>query len=410
MNRDARLLIAATGVSACGDMLLMIPLALELQRVTGSAVAVSALFLALWGPVVLLGGVAGLAADRIESRRLLGVASAAQAVVALALTLALAPAAILPLVVLLGALTALAQPAEFSLVPAIAGDGDALAALNGHVETARYAGMTAGPLLGGVLAGAGLTRLAILLDVVSFAAVALAALALRARREPRPAGALRDDGDEGRARDGAIAIARDRELALPVAAALASLLFFTISAAAEPFFVRDVLHAGGAGYGLLMSVWMLGMVAGAALVAPRVAPERLAGATVLAIGLQGASMLAAALAGSLVPVMVGVALGGTAQGAKNVSLRTLLHVRVAEGLRGRAFAAFNAGRNGMELGALLAGGLLVGAIGSRAALAISGAVPFAIAAAALLLLTTIARRVAAGAIATRRILHAHVEG
>ena len=78
--RDVRLIVAAVGVSAFGDMLLWLPLALHLQAMTGSPVAVSAMFLALFGPVALLGGVAGRLADRFENRRLLLIVSAAQAV------------------------------------------------------------------------------------------------------------------------------------------------------------------------------------------------------------------------------------------------------------------------------------------------------------------------------------------
>ena len=75
--RDVRLIVAAVGISAFGDMLLWLPLALHLQAMTGSPVAVSAMFLALFGPVALLGGVAGRLADRFENRRLLLIVSAA---------------------------------------------------------------------------------------------------------------------------------------------------------------------------------------------------------------------------------------------------------------------------------------------------------------------------------------------
>ena len=55
-----------------------------------------------------------------------------------------------------------------------------------------------------------------------------------------------------------------------------------------------------------------------------------------------------------------------------------------DALRGRAYAAYNAVRNGAELGALGAGGALVGLLGARAALALSGLVPLAIGLLALL--------------------------
>ena len=62
-------------------------------------------------------------------------------------------------------------------------------------------------------------------------------------------------------------------------------------------------------------------------------------------------------------------------------LRTLIHERAPEALRGRAFAAYNGARNGAELGALVLGGIVVGALGARAALLLAGLGPAAIGAA-----------------------------
>ena len=147
----------------------------------------------LWAPIVLLAPAAGLLADRVETRRLLLWASLAQAAIAAALALALdSTAAILALAALLGVGFAVAQPAEFALIPVIAPD------LNGPVEAARYAGMTAGPVLGGALAAAGGTEAAVLVDAASFALVALAAGLLRARRQPHP------EAHGERARDGIV--------------------------------------------------------------------------------------------------------------------------------------------------------------------------------------------------------------
>src|SRR5262245_42602933 len=77
-------------------------------------------------------------------------------------------------------------------------------------------------------------------------------------------------------------------------------------------------------------------------------------------------------------LMVGFAaamwfVGGLAHGTKNVLARTLIQQRVPDRLHGRAFAAYNGMRNGAELVALAAGGLLVAAIGGRATLALAGA-------------------------------------
>jgi MFS family permease len=395
--RDVRLLTGAVGVSAFGDFLLWVPVALHIRSTTGSALAVSAFFLALFGPVVLLAGVAGRLADRVENARLLWTVSLAQAAVvgAMALTTG-SPAAMIALTVLLGAGVAVVQPAEFALVPAAAGE-HRLAEANGLVETARYVGMTAGPLAGGVIAAAGRIELALALDALSFVAVAVAGLLLHARRDPR--GAATVEGDEGRARDGLAALTADRALRVTLGAGLSSLLFFSISIAAEVFYVTDVLHAGETAYGLLLSCWTLGMVAGAVGLARRVPSGALAAAAVAAMAVQGAGLAAAAAGGVLAAALAGFAFGGVAHGVKNVLLRTLIHERVPDALRGRAFAAYNAARNAAELGALAAGGMLVGAIGAQPALLLSGLVPLAIGLAALLFLaqTRRNRRPALGA-------------
>ena len=151
-RRDVRLIVAAVGASAAGDFILWVPLTLHLQAMTDSGIAVAALFIALWAPVVVLAPVAGLLVDRLEARGLLLVVSLLQAAVAGAMAFALdSEAAILALAALLGTGFAVAQPAEFSLVPVIGGD-EALTEVNGLVETARYVGMTAGPALGGLIA------------------------------------------------------------------------------------------------------------------------------------------------------------------------------------------------------------------------------------------------------------------
>jgi MFS family permease len=367
---DRELLAGAVGLSALGDFLGFIPLALHVQERTGSGIAVAALFIALWTPSAVLGGPAGLLADRVESRRLLRDVSLAQAAVALALAFAygsLLP--ILALTALLGVGVALAQPAEFALVPAAAGAGG-VAAANGRIEAARYLGYTIGPVLGGLLAAAGSTRAALLVNAGSFLAVALAAQAIRIRREPAT-----ERGSSGRAREGIAFLMRDSVLAPVIVAAFVSLLFMTASTTAELFFAKDVLHAGDAGYGTLMTLWTLGMVVGSTLVATKVPVARYAGVALAAMALQGAGLALPTLWLVLPFALAAYLIGGVGHGTKNVVVRTLIHARVPDELRGRAWAAYSAGRNGAELVALISGGLLVAALGARWTLLLAGALP-----------------------------------
>jgi MFS family permease len=368
--RDRRLLAGAVGLSALGDFLGFIPLALAVQERTGSGIAVAGLFIALWTPSVILGGAAGLLADRVESRRLLRDVSLAQAAIAAVLAFAFdGLAATLALTAMIGAGVAVAQPAEFALAPAVAGR-DGVATVNSRIEAARYLGYALGPVLGGLLAAAGGTQIALLVNAASFLAVAIAAQALRARRRPTGAGRTSE-----RARDGIAFLMRDRVLAPVVGAAFVSLLFMTASATAEVFFAKDVLHAGDTGYGTLMTLWTIGMVVGSTLVATRVPAARYATVALAAMALQGAGLALPTLWLVLPFALAAYLAGGIGHGTKNVVVRTLIHTRVPDELRGRAWAAYSAGRNAAELFALVGGGLLVAAVGARWTLLAAGALP-----------------------------------
>jgi Na+/melibiose symporter-like transporter len=189
------------------------------------------------------------------------------------------------------------------------------------------------------------------------------------------AGPARTRQDLGRARDGIAFLVRDRVLALVIAVAFTSLLFMTASATAEVFFATDVLGAGDLGYGALMTAWTAGMVLGATALPRRVPAAAAATVALVAIAVQGAGLALPTLWLVLGFALVAYAVGGSAQGLKNVLIRTLIHERVPERLHGRAYAAYNGLRNGAELVALAGGGLLVSAVGARFTLLLAGALP-----------------------------------
>ena len=405
-SRDLRLLAGAAGVSALGDFMAIFPLILHVQQRTASALAVSALILALWGPVVLAAGWAGAIVDRFENRRILIAVSLLQASAVAAMLAGLDSLwTLLPLMALLGCGVAVSQPAEFALVPAAAGPHIDAGRANGLMETARGIGFAAGPVVGGALGAAGLLWLALALNAMSFVVVAAAAVLLRARRRPQ-----RSEPTDGpaRARDGFAFLARRRDLSIVLGAAVAALLLFSMSATAEPFFVTDVLGAGSLAYGLLLTSWTLGMAAGSAGLAQRVTRVELAAGALVAVIFQGLGIAGGAVSSVLWVLLIGFSFGGVAHGVKNVLLRTLIHERAPEALRGRVFAAYNGARNGAELGALVLGGVAVGAFGARGALFAAGLGPAAIGAAGLLLLITRRRPVAAPT-NEGRVLHARVQ-
>jgi MFS family permease len=379
--RDLRLLAGAAFLSAAGDLLALVVLALQVHELTGSGLAVSALFATTLVPVVALAPLAGLVADRFESVRLVVAASLVQAVVAAALAFTSDLAAILALSSLLTAGNAFGQPAEFALIPAVAGRRTVTQA-TGILESARYAGFAAGPVLAAGLAALG-PRPALLVNAASF--VAVAASAMRARRPPcAPAARERQ-----RALDGFRLLRRDRVLRVTIAAAVGALLFISASLTVEIFYLKDVVGASDTAYALLVCAWMAGMVCGATALPRRVPAQLVASAALAAVAVQGAGM-AVQTAWAILPVaFTGYLVGGLGHGVKNVLLRSLLTVRVPEAIHGRAFAAYNAARNTAELAAVGAGGVLVSALGPRAALLLAGLGPIVAAAAGL---TSLRRR------------------
>jgi MFS family permease len=369
--RDLRLLAGAVFLSATGDIIAMITLALVVHDLTGSGLAVSALFATTLVPVIALAGVAGLVADRFESVRVLALASLAQAAVAGGLAVAatdLIP--LLALSTLLAAGAAISNPAEFTLVPAVAAKGR-LTEANGLIEAARYAGFAAGPLLAGAMAALGGSRLALVVNAVSFLAIAAAAGLMKTRRPPH-----RGVADETeRARDGLTHLWRDRILRTTVLAATSALVFISASLTIDVFYVHEVLGAGASGYAAVYAAWMIGMVAGATRLAKRLPAQAMALGAMAALALQGAGV-AGQTAWALLPVaLAGSLVGGLGHGVKNTLMRVLIQQRVAERMQGRAFAAYGALRNAAELGALGLGGILVSAIGPRPALLIAGLGP-----------------------------------
>jgi MFS family permease len=370
-ERDLRVLSVAIGLSALGDGVALVALGLGAKNLAGEGMggglAISAMFICLWAPVVLLSGYVGLLVDRVETRRLLVAVSLGQAVVAVGLALAGSLWALLALAAVLGSGIAVAQAAEFALVPVVAGERE-LQRANGLVETARSLGFTLGPVCGSVLVAAGGTAAAMGVDAVSFVVVAGAGLSLAVSRQPRP----HAPGERRRARDGISFLMDDRLVALMVVVVFVSLLFMSASIPADLVYVEDVLGIRDIGIGVVLSAWTLGMLVGANVVARRVALGGLAAAAFVGVTIQGLGKLVAPFWLVFAFMVACYFVGGIGHGLKNVASRTLIHTRVAPERHGRAFAAWNGVRNAAELGALAVGGVVVGAIGARPTLWLAG--------------------------------------
>lgn len=366
-DRHLRLLASAIAVSAIGDFVAMIALSLRANaQWEGGGVAV--LLICLWSPLALLAGHVGVLVDGAETRALAIAAAVFQAVVAaaLAFTHGLVPTFVLTAV--LGVGVAVSGAAEFALVPLLAGSRP-LGRANGLVESMRGLGFVVGPAIGGLLAGGGGPRAALLADAATFLVIGGVLAALPVRRPPVPHAA-----GKPRARDGLQLLFSERVLAIVVGVGAVTLVFMSASIPADFAYTKNTLGMGDWAVGFVLTAWAAGMVAAANLVPRRIPVAALASATLLAAALQGLGKLAAPFWLSYAFMVCCWTVGGMGHGVKNTGFRTLIHERVAPGQHGRAFAAFNGLRNTSELGALAAGGVLVATIGPRGTLWIAGGV------------------------------------
>jgi len=364
-DHDFRILFSAYALSCAGDSLALVALTIRAHDLTGSGWGVSAILIGALAPVVLLARVAGRLIDERETVAVVRTVSFIEVGIALALAFATSVVQLVPLTILLAAGFAVTQPGLFALTPEIAGERQ-LASANGALELARWGGGVVGPLLAGLLAAGGGTRIALVVDAGTFLVMGLAIGALHARRAPASGAA--DAERPGSAGSGLSIIRRDRALRLVVGVLVTMVLAASMVDVAEVFFVKGVLHAGDAGYGALMAAWGGGVALGVILLARRLENASLVPAVLGAALAVNVAYLIAAGASHLLVAAVAFFAGGVANGLGLVAVRTMLHRRSPDEARGRVFASYGALVTGAQLVAFALGGAVTSIIGARATL------------------------------------------
>lgn len=375
--------VSARAVSTCGDFLAATALVLALQQRGAGGYAVAAIMIAAAVPPVALVRWTGRLADRVDSRLLLVAAGLGQALVCVALAYAQGVVPIIALVAALACGLAVTQPVLSALLPAMVEEGD-LARANALAQTANSVGMLVAPALAGVLVGQIGLRPPLLLDAVSYLAIAAAGLAIRTRRggsrsaRLSPAAPARVPSIPGSSiPDSPVPTPVTgwrlrRDTLLWTVVVLVGAVIAAVSAinVVEVFFVRGVLHASATVFGLLSALWTAAMMGGAAVMSRgkftdpglgRAILGLLAVLCVITVGLAGVPAI-----GWLVP---GYVIGGIANGGMNVIAGVLVARRVPAVAHGRAFALFGAVANGANAVGFLLGGVLLGVLPVRAAIA-----------------------------------------
>ena len=265
-HRNYRIFFTGQLVSLAGTWMQNVALAWLVIELSGSAIAIGALAFWRFIPFTVFGLVAGVVADRFESRKLVMATQGGAMGVSIALAIVtLTGTATLPIVYVLAALGGIAlafdAPGRQSLTFQMVGPRElpnAVALNSGLFNGSRIIG----PAIAGVVIAAVGTGLCFVVNAVSFLAV-LAALAIVREEELRPV----ERDPSARIVDGlrrAFAYAwDDRQLRLILlVVTLVSTVGFNFHVLV-PLLAADTLHVGPVGFGLLSAAFGLGALAGA---------------------------------------------------------------------------------------------------------------------------------------------------
>ncbi|MEU6263526.1 MFS transporter [Saccharopolyspora shandongensis] len=368
---------AAAAISRAGDVLAGVTLLLLVLDRTGSGTGVAGVVIADVLPVLLLAPLAGIVVDRWPRRRIMIAADLVRVV--LAATLPLVDAHVFAIYAIAFALSAAAvffNPAANSLLPALVGERELVAANSGVWTTAIIAQIALAPLAGVLAAAAGFA-VAFWVNAASFAAsaVLLAGLVVPGHRTAAiTRGWLRDS------LDGLRLLVADRLLrALAAAQLLASLSAGAISALLVVL-ARERLGLGPQGFGWLLAAIAVGAVAGPVLLTRtlrgRVGPN----VVFAAFGLRG--LVNVLLAVTTWPVLAAASLllYGLGTSTGTIAFTSLVQTHTDETVRGRVFAALDSLFQAGRLVSLLLGGLLADALGITAVYLLGSALLIAAAA------------------------------
>jgi MFS family permease len=381
MPSSFRLLLTSLAVSSCGDWLYNVALLAFVYERTGSPTWLALTTAARVLPIVVLGPLGGVLADRHDRRRLIIASDLARA----ALMVALAGIVAFGLPVLLAPLLAAAAtaagtvqpPSVAASTPRLVADAD-LQRANAARAAIGQGAIVAGPALGALLLAASSPAVAIVANAATFLASAVAIAAIPAGPAFRPA---RDvaaaPGLLAELRGGVDALRGAPSAVRVVAADVVCSAVYGILTVTLVLVALDV-GAGPGGYGVLLGAFGVGGLAGAALAARLDGAEwrrTLAGALALVA-------LGVAALGIVHVLWLALALGlvaGSGAVVAEVLSETALPRMLDDDVLARAYGlVLPASLAGIVAGSLIAGPL-VALLGLTGALAATGLAVLALA-------------------------------
>jgi hypothetical protein len=237
---------------------------------------------------------------------------------------------------------------------------------NGYVNLGTMFAFAGGPVVAGAIIAARGAGTALMVDAATFAVAAVVIVSAPGIRIESD----REAGTSGRIKAG-VAVLRTRPAVRRLLIAIT--LTYGLGSIAVPIevvFAQTTLHAGSTGYGLLLTSWGIGMIAGGAVFAlgSEIALMRILGysTSLVAIGYAGL-----AISPTLAIACVFSCIGGTGNGAAWVAAMTAIQERIPLNTQSAVMSVLYALNEIMPAVGFLIGGVVTAVGSPRIAYAIS---------------------------------------
>jgi MFS family permease len=363
-----RRLALGRAISVAGTFAAGTALVYTIYRETQSTAWISATMLLTWAVIGFFSPLAGALGDRFNRRRVMIVSESAAALCWFAMAFVTQSPAVLLAIAFASSVVEVAYfPASSAAIPNVAGE-EHLSWANSLLSVGRYAGLTFGPIAGGLLVAVIGPEWVFAANGVSY----LASVALTWSVRADFADPERDkESEEHR---GVLAgfrfVRRDRVLRLLALSFMVFIVGMATTLVADPV-LADEFGTGSLGFGLITALWGAGTIAGVWL-GRRITEESegrwMVGCSVL-VALTGFGVALSPWFGLVLFWMFAF---GATDGPTQVIEQNLLQRRSPDVVRSRVMGAWETLMHGSLVVALVAGGWIVSVLGPRGAYAIGG--------------------------------------
>lgn len=359
--RNFRLFIGGQLLSGIGTWMQMVAAPFLVLQLTDSGVALGIDTALQYLPILLFGAWGGVLADRFDNRRLQILTQVAYAVTALGLWTIVATGVVQVWMVyalsfVSGIVTAVDMPTRQSFYLEMVGPDDLTNAMSLNTATFTGTRIVGAALAGVLIAVVGLAPI-FLVNAITYLAVVAALLRMDAEellaRDLAPRA-------RGQIREGVRYVWRAPELRLPLLLMAAVFVFSFNFSVLLPLYATRTFAGGSKTYGVMLSLWGVGSLLGALVLA-----GRSAGANAWRLSMFGLALGALSLAVSAAPVVHVALVLLPLLGAVGISFaitgNSTLQLRSAPRMRGRVMALYSV----VFLGSTPIGGPISGWVGQH---------------------------------------------